>query len=113
MSNPPIPPALTEEQWQSWIQEGIVYGERFHTPNFINKGIGFAGVPRIVVNVAPMDTESHACAALCLYDQPFGFTHGDVRNICLAQSRSKDPILADHLGEIAARIAALLPPQPE
>ncbi len=61
----------------------------------------------------------HATAALCLYQQSFGFTHDDVwdlRKRCDAKPEwgvsTKDPCGICPLCQLASRIASLLPPQP-
>lgn len=56
----------------------------------------------------------HGLAALCLYDQPFGFTQKDVRMLrILAQSRVNIVTSASPLYDsLADRIEALLPPAP-
>jgi hypothetical protein len=58
----------------------------------------------------------HAAAAMALYDQPFGFRHGDVE-LLLSEATlherhgtSEDLRRAARLRDLAARIAALLPP---
>ena len=69
------------------------------------------------------DGPRHALAALCLYQQPFGFTAEDVEALNeavaeLLQPGNLAPPLpwqvrsAKALRSLASRIAALLPPQP-
>lgn len=64
----------------------------------------------------------HGLAALCLHEQPFGFTRGDVIDLATAvndarqlaiaapQLREQSNALAARLSNLAERIAALLPP---
>jgi hypothetical protein len=59
----------------------------------------------------------HAAAAMALYDQVFGFTHADLE-LLLGQAvlherhgTSEDVRRAARLRDLAARIAALLPPR--
>jgi hypothetical protein len=58
----------------------------------------------------------HAVAAMALYDQPFGFTRADMyllvdeANLHDRQGTSDDVRRSSRLRELAARIAALLPP---
>ena len=53
-------------------------------------------------------TNRHGAAALCLHEQPFGFTRKDVKTL-----RAADPAFGDCgiLHAIADRIEALLPPE--
>lgn len=59
------------------------------------------------------DLPHHALAALALHGQPFGFTREDVA--ALQMAIGYDPTtghLSEALESLAARIAALLPPEP-
>ena len=53
----------------------------------------------------------HAVAALCLHEQPFGFTRADVEALRLIVLRYSN--VPDHplLASLASRIEALLPPR--
>lgn len=87
MSNPPIPPALPEEEWKAW-KRPLLVGHSYHS-----------------------------CAALCLYDQPFGFTQEMVDFLrsfdnFLVSPRVGSPT-AVMFDAIADHIAALLPPPPD
>lgn len=93
MADDEIAPALTAYEWSEWLS-----GEFAHLlPDHEN----FEGLER------------HATAALCLYQQPFGFTHEDVSVLQSVLTR---------LGEggkrharvlsLKKRICALLPPAP-
>lgn len=60
----------------------------------------------------------HGLAALCLYGQPFGFTHDDLRRLRDApelygglQGSKLEKEWYAFLDSLAARIAALLPPE--
>lgn len=90
-----IKPAMTPEQWKQARRypPGVVYG--------------FSGEDEGVM-------DRHRMAALCLYGQPFGFTREDVAQLhdwaygCEEYGdRRSVPILRS----LAARIAALLPPE--
>lgn len=101
-----IKPALTPEEWQHWL----VWRE--------NSGM----LPACLATqqgVAPSLSEEHGTAALCLYGQPFGFTHEDVtllnRAVIMepyAGALTPDPNASAKLFSLIARIAALLPPEP-
>lgn len=96
MSTPEIKPALTAEEW----------AEVLGSPDPAHEHI--YGHP---------DDKPHRMAALCLHGQPFGFTHEDVRDLEDAASRVEyedhmQAPLAARLDDLAARIAALLPPDP-
>lgn len=81
-----IEPALTAEEWADWLagNEGYSYGD-------------------------------HRLAAVYLYGQPFGFTWEDVDAMRFAAHIIVDARgvgeESDALRDIAARIAALLPPR--
>lgn len=104
-------PALTPEEWASGEAER---GEHLWLSrrSGLTAGWSHDGVP-----LAGME---HAVAALCLYGQPFGFTQEDVE--LLREAMVLDhydgtgidivPGTDDKLSNLAARIAALLPPSP-
>jgi hypothetical protein len=106
MSQPPIPPALTPEQWAQILDPGRSNGS----------ANGHHQLSR------------HATAAVALYGQPYGFTHADVddeQQVAEYCDRMADA--QEDLGEIAtaatfrtlagrhrdraAKISALLPPR--
>lgn len=58
--------------------------------------------------IASMPEDRHALAALCLYEQPFGFTQEDVKGLRWAATGSL--LFGGALAELAERIEALLPP---
>ena len=91
MREPETKPALTAEEWAK---------------------VEFPPLPR--------DPRDHALAALCLYGQPFGFTPEDVALLLDLAEVVDNPLGMDLRGgkeefegvlSIAARIAALLPPE--
>jgi hypothetical protein len=103
-TNTEITPALTAEEWERALRDdgdGAVVNT--HTGEILGCWAEYmAG-----------DT-NHALAALALHGQPFGFTYADVGNIRMAaeiiaetSSRRAGGLLLD----IAARVAALLPPE--
>lgn len=53
--------------------------------------------------------ERHVVAALCLHGQPFGFTREDVTFLRMVENAAA-PMYGNFLRDLAARIAALLPP---
>ena len=82
-------PALTPEEWAiaiPWDKEGII-------PSYLTLDI------------------KHSMAAVCLHEQPFGFTEQDVKDLRrLAREASwngHDDVICDQLAD---RIEALLPP---
>jgi len=100
-----IKPALTAEEWAS---PGDVFD-------------GYVDIDRGIVDVQmggpaglrDEDRERHALAAICLYGQPFGFTHEDLS--CLnatMDSLEYHGIPQPCLESLYARIEALLPPSP-
>lgn len=96
MTDPEIPPALTPDEWRSKAYFSLfsawMDGDR------LMMGDGEeANAP-----------DRHAVAALCLFGQRFGFTHADVRG--LRMLAGAHPAFGGALDELAARIAALLPP---
>lgn len=111
MTQPEIQPAMTAEEWKS---------QRIDFPELAATGgkgrpitIRFNSVGLLVSRdcVVP-PSKQPALAALCLYQQPFGFSRADIdllTRLCIsARDLSRDEfVAADHL---AARIAALLPP---
>lgn len=95
-----VKPALTAEEWP--------------------RGPGVFGWDDGSVFIAYRDEQPsverpHAVAAVLLHGQPYGFTREDVeqlRKLAIRDSRTYGPP-EDHFGwRIAARIAALLPPEP-
>jgi hypothetical protein len=106
MPNPPIPPALTEDEWKIGMTDRHPE-EPWGDVALSGGGVAITGVPYYT----PIENR-HACAALCLYDQTFGFTHEDVKLLRLiADGRGVYPGINVDL--LADRIAALLPPPPE
>lgn len=108
MSNPPIPPALTEDEWEDIKRPGMLYS-----------AISNAADGCTLTGDSPKRSEAtswHACAALCLYDQPFGFDQRDVRFL-LAWAEDTSGEVSEYSSIIfrglADRISALLPPPPE
>jgi len=109
----PIKLALTKEEWDVWHDAGQLRRDTLYVGT---KGRGMLGLQRVIVQPpSPMDTECHAVAALCLYQQPFGFTQEDaeiLRQIAPfvvgASIAQRDLRAWAH--RLADRIAALLPP---
>lgn len=130
-------PALTAKEWAN---EGNVSrdGSWAYLPSgVLGVVVGHDGRPGLGLG----EEIHHALAALCLHDQPFGFTHEDVRQhreqakgvrgvlrALLAESSVRDVSIGRHLfaaqsqqaelldrirwhESMADRIAALLPPE--
>lgn len=103
-----IKPALTAEEWAVETMDGL--GTR------LTWAAKEAGVND--------EVSRHALAALALYGQPFGFTHEDVELlhrggeaiVSLAAEGYGDQreanAASDRMGQLADRIAALLPEKP-
>lgn len=92
-----IKPALTPEQWER--REASFFGINMRLEE---DGVGFG-----VADCETIfdDEERHALAALCLHEQPFGFTRDDVDELWSAIANGWDG-----LKSLADRIEALLPP---
>lgn len=113
MPNPPIPPALTADEWfvRHASRSHVVDGDEVGHARFgfigMNKG-AFCLVSAYSGSGATDDPRAmHGVAALCLHGHSFGFTHSDV---ALLRFMYEDHG-GDQLLDIADRIAALLPPQ--
>jgi hypothetical protein len=93
---PSIPPALTAEEWRRVAE---------HPQEYVS-----AEAQEAAVGVGSF----HAVAAMALYGQPFGFDFTDrdrLREIADEIDRRGLPdAWSDRLRDVAARIAALLPP---
>ena len=113
--------ALTPSEWNSsprggpgTIVRGRVTIERMRDL-FMGKITPHLGI-KIEGNMGMLEREDcHAVAALCLFEQSFGFTAEDVEAIKLASIAEQfwsdeDHELAKRLPSIASRLRALLPP---
>ena len=121
-----IKPALTAEEWED--PNSIVWGEASAVFPWIAAADG-------TLSLECDDGHYHeelsaeqrlALGTMCLYGQPFGFTHTDVDELRLV-ARDAIPIaaafcgttestllakdMAKKINSLAARIAALLPPE--
>lgn len=117
MSDEAVTPALTAEEWGdssgSWIKRDAFELEWGNDGalDMYGPGFGFA--------FGPEDSgDLHALAALALHGQPFGFTRGDVELVrdCIGMewdrgTRDQCDQMERRLESLAARIAALLPPE--
>lgn len=103
--NPPIPPALTSEIWNDLLEHGI----RMTTIESAAEGMDLTRT----LEEPERDevARRHACAALCLYDQPFGFTHEDVEVLRFCANALDDDPRGPQLTALAVRISRLLPPK--
>lgn len=105
-------PALTAEEWEKGVINRPCDAHYNHGLN-MDRGIDGEGAPVVHIDANTIEDTSrhhgdtlHAIAAFCLYGQPFGFTHEDVKKLLWI------PPDQDTLESVAARIAALLPPEP-
>lgn len=111
-------PALSPEEWKAFeVDDGDArYDATYSHRLFIKPHGGNSFEAR----------ERHGLAALCLYQQPFGFTHEDVKAIrgerimtqatiqaCGGPERSRPELLAQlkRLESLELRISFLLPPE--
>lgn len=125
----PTQNALTPDEWNAWQERGELIRHLNYFAACEPPGSG------VLLDGPMAGRDAHAAAALCLYQQPFGFTHEDVKLLrdtaALYRSTTLEPkpgasdederarLLAEHfvryLAEpyesLAARIAALLPPE--
>lgn len=119
MTHETVQPALTREEWgrcerafEYWGRMKLHSDGRLEVRDTVNH-------PSLLYN-----DEKHALAALALHQQPFGFTREDVEDLedaiqgilstCLNKcvvSTCSCGGLVDRIGSLAARIAALLPPE--
>lgn len=130
-----VGPALTPEEWEK--REAVRGQQRYwlDTPYGGTLGVGILSEDAEDNETVTAPEGRHLVAALCLYQQPFGFTHEDVRLLeqfaALAENAARwteggdvvsaqDTIIAAQqrsdaasLTRLASRIAALLPPQEE
>ena len=84
--------ALTAEEWK-------------YARNVLKHG-GTPSLAAVVVDEKEGIDPPHALAALCLHEQPFGFTRGDIRGLRYREQQA--PAFWD---DLIARISALLPPE--
>jgi hypothetical protein len=131
MSDPPseIPAALTSEQWQDldyrqsaqvldeWSREKPERRDTDDPTQYVAQmGITYDECVTLMsraherVEVPP--PARRALAALALHAQPFGFTHEDVSALrrVLEESGAPSSRTGERLRDLAARLAALLPP---
>ena len=110
-------PALSASEWRECI---AALGGEYHRSPMI------AAVANVALRAdsPPQVARPQALAALCLYGQPFGFTHEDVETLRNVRSvfswhdyGEEDGVVEDwdeealtRIASIANRIAALLPP---
>ena len=110
-------PALTPEEWDAGGRElrGASDGYPEHFSAYWNKELGVGGGLGLSGGEygIQLDVEERqALAALCLHEQPFGFTRVDVGRLREMINGDTD---AEHLWyplmDLADRIEALLPPE--
>lgn len=110
-----ITPALTPEEWQPIDPSGdVIYtGPRVGDQAWIEGGEVWLHArtegEEIVEN-------PHGLAALCLYQQPFGFTHEEIDRLWSIAAFLDSPSVAAtedgwFLLGVAAKLRALLPPK--
>lgn len=113
MTSTPITPAMTSEEWADFIARPIVRNGAISRAADCCEP--FADSPD------RHDDASfrHACAALCLYNQPFGFTREMVKALPTLLPTNADSYFemlptqqdVDLAWAVVDRIEALLPPQ--
>lgn len=106
MSETSITPALTPEEWESGELDNAMLDDHDPARLFVYA----AGYTH-----ARNAKDRHALAALCLYEQPFGFTQEEVTRLREEADSAESwypggPGSHDWLRALAAKIAALLPP---
>lgn len=108
MTEATVAPALTAEEWADAIED---------EPDTVLCMYSEAG-SNCLEGVDFIDHRPHVIAALALHGQPFGFTRGDVELVrdCIGMEwdrgeRGEMDALEKRLESLAARIAALLPPE--
>ena len=112
MTPNPITPALTVEEWA----ENAVPRIEVRGVDIFVDGIAVVaewGEDR-EHEAAVVGRERHALAALCLYGQPYGFSHADVKLLKAERSMLIGDVSEEELaswGSLADRIEALLPPE--
>ena len=98
-----VKPALTPEEWAQSRQSQA--GEHNKAPMIHGQFLVFSGMPEPINRL-------HAMAALCLHEQPFGFTREDVDGLRIMMDREGPRIhLYGSVASLADRIEALLPPE--
>ena len=111
-------PALTAEEWATILPQPTLWSDYGHS---LRLSAPLTGKQQKDIDV---DHRPHAIVAAMLYDQPFGFTHEDANLLGWLAIALEDrgwrkwkrvglgahEGSPDDLREIAAKIAALLPP---
>lgn len=107
-----ITPALTPEEWGGKAFGRHQYGLGLRA--YVEDDTTDGSVILVVNGEWLTPAERHKLAALCLWGTPQGFSYDDYLFLMqVAQDhRPQRPRRAEHLERIAARIAALLPPEP-
>ena len=116
MTDEPIRPALTPDEWREMEIESH-YGLAATSLRVDHKGRLFArstmpgeeGESVVLNEAVDAGRVLPAVAALCLYGQPFGFSQADVE-LLREEAARMDFNWGSGLRSIADRIAALLPP---
>lgn len=112
-----ITPALTAAEWSG--EEGLLIGTG--SPKLghwveLERGddgveFDFSRTPLGSTSFTVGGDDRHKVAALCLHGQPFGFTREDVNLLNAVLTRGPDLGEPERIAALAARIAALLPPE--
>lgn len=123
MTTPPLPSALTSEEWregefESFYGNAMTSAHRDHKGRWFFHSDGPDGRESIVILNQADDNgrASHALAALALHGQRFGFTREDVwalRTVCISgmHESAEERAIRAVFTSLAARIEALLPPE--
>lgn len=103
-----IQPAMSAELWKEWTENKALI--------FANPDLPIADVDGWLSVLGEWEhkldaPDRHALAAVCLHQQPVGFTRGDVENLRhVGVSPACGPMRGGALLNLAKRIEALLPP---
>ena len=122
MEDTTVRPALTPEEWEAEKRPQYWRADR---PCIRTEYDGLrvelddvsTGEPELFGSVLVPAEDRHALAALALHGQPFGFTRKDVALLrSIAHNRGLGAAIGgpqpdEQLRDLAARIAALLPPE--
>lgn len=101
-----VEPALTAEEWAE-----LCINRRDHDTVTLSAKTGGITVEDGCEGGYIDNGDRHALAALALHDQPFGFSREDVQTLRDVSARLReDGFMHEDVDSLAARIAALLPP---
>ncbi len=111
--------ALSSEEWDRYaIGRESVSAEIFRDLFLGRPASGFGvRIESAGAWIAEGGKDRHALAALCLYQQPFGFDAADVEAVLTcakaSQNTGTEPATFLRAERVVAKLRALLPPEPE